>query len=376
MAALLCASAGTAPTAHLSPDGGLRFSRNGRGVTKKVRFYYMKANLFIVGAPKCGTSAMTQYLAAHPDIYMARKEMHFFGQDLRFGPQFYRRDLKAYLGEFQDWNGQRWAAEASVWYLFSTSAAREIKEFNPDARIIIMLRKPSEMLHSLYHQFSYDGNEHLPSFEEALRAQDDRRAGRRLNPQTYLAQGLVYHDTVRYTEQVRRYFDAFGRDNVKVILFDDFVADVPAIYRETLEFLGLEQSPTPAEFKVVNPAKKVRSHFLRAILNSPRIRSAALAARPCIPRWVLSGLQRLEAGLRQSNTRNMRCSPLSPELRAQLDGEFAHEVERLGQLLGCDLTHWNKGADVTGENERHNTRDAENAPVYELSESLNSSEFA
>lgn len=336
----------------------------------------MKANLFIVGAPKSGTSAMTQYLAAHPDIYMARKEMHFFGQDLRFGHQFYRRDLKAYLDEFQAWNGQRWAAEASVWYLFSARAAKEIKEFNPDARIIIMLRKPSEMLHSLYHQFSYDGNEHLPSFEEALRAQDDRSAGRRLNPQTYLAQGLVYCDTVRYAEQVCRYFDAFGRENVKVILFDDFAEDVPTTYRETLEFLGLEPSLRPAEFKVINPAKKVRSHVLRAILNSPRIRSVALAARPCIPQWAFSGLQRLEARLRQSNTRNMVRSPLSLVLRAQLDGEFAPEVERLGQLLGRDLTHWNKGADLTGQNERHDTRDAENAPVYGLSESLNGSEFA
>jgi hypothetical protein len=336
----------------------------------------MKANLFIVGAPKCGTSAMTQYLAASPDIFMARKEMHFFGQDLRFGHQFYRRDLRAYLGEFQAWNGQRWAAEASVWYLFSATAAKEIKEFNPGARIIIMLRKPSEMLHSLYHQFSYDGNEHLPSFEEALNAQDDRRAGRRLNGQTYLAQGLAYRDTVRYTEQVRRYLDAFGRDNVKVILFDDFVGDVPATYRQTLKFLGLGPSQTPAEFKVVNPAKKVRSHTLRAILNSPRIRSLALAARPCIPQWAFSGLQRLEARLRQSNTRTMPCSPLSPELRAQLDDEFAPEVERLGQLLGRDLTHWNKGTDLTEKNERHNSRDVENAPVYELSESLKGSEFA
>jgi hypothetical protein len=66
---------------------------------------------------------MADYLAGHPEIYMARKEMHFFGADLRFGPQFFRRDLAAYLAEFDAWKGQRHAGEASVWYLFSTRAA-------------------------------------------------------------------------------------------------------------------------------------------------------------------------------------------------------------------------------------------------------------
>ena len=130
-----------------------------------------KPDVFIVGAPKCGTSAMDQYLAAHPEIYMAKKEMHAFGSDLRFGPQFYRRDQEAYLAEFATRNGERRAGEASVWYLFSTQAAAEIHAFNPEARIIIMLREPAEMLYSLYYQFRFDGNEHLPTFEEALAAE-------------------------------------------------------------------------------------------------------------------------------------------------------------------------------------------------------------
>ncbi|HZV34408.1 MAG TPA: sulfotransferase domain-containing protein, partial [Verrucomicrobiae bacterium] len=121
-----------------------------------------KPNFFLVGAPKCGTTAMAQYLAMRPDIFMARKEMHTFGKDLHFGHQFYRRDLQAYLAEFEGWGDQPRAGEASVWYLFSKTAAEEIKAFNPDAQIIIMLRDPVEMLHSMYYTFLWDGNEHLP----------------------------------------------------------------------------------------------------------------------------------------------------------------------------------------------------------------------
>ena len=209
-----------------------------------------KPDVFIVGAPKCGTSAMHHYLAAHDDIYMAKKEMHAFGSDLRFGPQFYRRNLQEYLAEFDARNGERRAGEASVWYLYSTQAAAEIQAFNPEARIIIMLREPAEMLYSLYSQFRYDGNEHLKTFEEALAAEEKRRAGRCIKRQTYFAQGLVYRDAARYTAQVRRYFDVFGRDRVHVVIYDDLVADVRATYCRTLDFLGVDSARTRTEFPV------------------------------------------------------------------------------------------------------------------------------
>ena len=80
---------------------------------------------------------MSSYLAGHPDVFMARKEMHHFGADLRFGRQFYRRDTNEYLAEFNGWKGQRSAGEASVWYLFSHQAAAEIKAFNPDAKVLL-----------------------------------------------------------------------------------------------------------------------------------------------------------------------------------------------------------------------------------------------
>src|SRR5215469_5765625 len=128
-----------------------------------------KPDFFIVGAPRCGTTAMFRYLSRHPEIYFSdRKEMHVFGSDLRFGPQFYRRSMDNYLAEFVARNGELRAGEASVWYLFSRTAAAEIKTFNPDASIVIMLREPAQMLHSLYHMFRYDRNEHLPTFEQAL----------------------------------------------------------------------------------------------------------------------------------------------------------------------------------------------------------------
>ena len=299
-----------------------------------------RPDFFIVGAPKCGTSAMAHYLAAHPDIYMPRKEMHAFGMDLCFGDQFYRRDLNAYLAEFGACQGRRRAGEASVWYLFSSDAAAEIKAFNPDSRIVIMLRDPVEMIYSLYYQFRFDGNEPLPGFEDALAAEQNRRAGRRLGRQTYFAQGLFYRETARYTNQVQRYFDVFGREQVQVIIYDDFHANTGAVYARTLEFLDVAPNPVDIDFKVINGNKYARNSALQAVLNEPLLRSTAIALRPWLPRAVFAGLRNVEARVQRSATRFEKRPPLAPELQARLKREFAPEVERLSELLGRDLTHW------------------------------------
>jgi len=283
---------------------------------------------------------MDQYLSQCPDIFMARKEMHTFGSDLRFGPQFYRRTVEEYLAEFETTGGQRCAGEASVWYLFSTKAAEEIKAFNPDARIIIMLRDPVEMLHSLYYTFRWDGNEHLPSFAEALAAEKERRAGRLHSRQTYLAQGLVYRDTVRYVEQVIRYFDVFGRDRVHVIIYDDLARDAATVYRRALDFLGVDSKHAPNDFKAVNGNQYVKSTALRSVLSDPIVRSAILAIRPLLPRAAFHGMQKIDAAVRKFNSRPAGRPVLEPELERELRAEFAPQVEELSALLGRDLTHW------------------------------------
>ena len=285
---------------------------------------------------------MDRYLAGHPDVFMARKEMHHFGADLRFGSQFYRRDPYAYLQEFSAWNGQQRVGESSVWYLFSAQAAREIKEFSPDARVIIMLREPAEMLHSLYHSFRFDANENLPTFEAALAAETDRRAGRAIPSQTYLAQGLAYRETARYTDQVKRYFDVFGRERVHVIVYDDLAVDTAAAYRATLEFLEVDSRRTGIDFGRINGSQEVKSQALRSVLRNPLLCSTVLAVRPFLPPGLFSAMQKVESSLRNFNCRPAKKSPLTPETRRQLKVEFAPEVERLSELLGRDLTHWSR----------------------------------
>jgi hypothetical protein len=302
----------------------------------------IKPDFFIVGAPKCGTSALAEYLVAHPDIFMARKEMHFFGNDLRFSKQFYRRDETEYLAEFSGWNGQSRIGEASVWYLFSETAANEIKRFNPESRIVVLLREPVDMIYSLFHWFRFDGNEPLRTFTEALNAENSRRAGLQTSRQTYFAQGLIYRKTALYTAQLRRYFEIFGRERVHVMLYEDLARDAAGVYRNALKFLGVNAEHTLPQFPRVNPAQVVKSPALRAVLNDNAVRSALLAIRPTLPHFVFNALHKIERKLSQINSSAQKPPPIDPELRSQLRRDFAPEVERLSELIGRDLTHWSR----------------------------------
>ena len=273
---------------------------------------------------------------------MPKKEMHFFGSDLKFGRNFYRRDFKTYLAEFNRWNGQARVGEASVWYLFSERAAAEIKEFNAEASIIILLREPVSMLYSLYYQFLGDGNEYLPTFEEALAAENDRCEGRKTGRLTYLPQVLAYRSTANFSGQVRRYFELFGRERVHVIIYDDLAADTANTYRETLDFLGVSSDSIDLPSGEATGSMTVASPFLRALLNDPLVRGAAITMGRWLPRRIFTAIQTTGIQLCSFNNRPIKRPPILADTRHALQREFAPEVERLSALLGRDLTHWSK----------------------------------
>ena len=296
----------------------------------------MQPNFFIVGAPKCGTTAMQSYLSQHPDIFMpSRKELHFFGTD--FTSPAYVRDPAEYLGHFSEATGVARIGEASVYYLYSKVAAEEIKAYCPDAKIIIMLRSPAEMLYSYHSQLLSNGFETLRSFPDALAAERDRRAGNRIPRGLKVSSShLFYRDLPKYTEQVARYFDAFGRDQVHIILFDDFRSETPRMFRETLSFLGVAEGFAP-QFKVVNPNTKTLLPSLRRFIHYPDNGSRRIV-KALIP--FSSARKRLKDFLLSTNTRSVPRDPLDHDLQLTLRREFSAEVQQLGKLIDRNLGEW------------------------------------
>lgn len=298
-------------------------------------------NLFIVGAPKSGTTSLYEYLKGHPQVFMSVvKEPCYFSADLAFDHSgnflVYERDAKLYDDLFADAGDATIIGEASTRYLYSHDAARLIHAASPDARIVAMLRNPVDMIHSLHAHKLAAGTEDLADFEQALDAEADRAEGRRLpvhsNPKL-----STYRDRAYFGEQLPRWFDEFGRDRVKLIIFEDMVRDPVTEFRALLEFLAIDPDYVPESFTAHNAAHGARSTLIRRVLNGR------------FPQWLVWGLLPKVIGDTRTRglVRRFRHSwfhrkpisrgKISVELRRRLEDDFAPDVARLSSLLGRDM---------------------------------------
>ncbi len=276
-------------------------------------------DFFLVGAPRCGTTSMYTYLKQHPEIYLSvLKEPHFFSTDLSSPPQAVV-DETLYRGLFAGAGDEKRLGEGSVWYLESRVAPEAIRGFSPTARILVMLRNPVDMMASLHALYTRTGNEEITDFEEALGAQEDRARGERIPAASYFPEGLIYTRASTYAEKLQRYFSVFGRDRVHAIVFDDFASDPARVYRDTLEFLGVDPGFVP-ELDIAKATQLIRTKVLRQLVNTPQL---------------------IRDKMRGGGKRHTvpRTGP-SPELRRRLRAACAPDVGALGELIGRDLSAW------------------------------------
>ena len=290
-------------------------------------------DFFIVGAPRCGTTAMYNYLKKHPEIFMSvPKEPWYFGTDITCK---FRPSLENYLHYFSMAKNEKRVGEASPIYLSSTLAAKEIKEFNPLARIIIMLRNPVDFLHSFHAKNLTLGYENITDCGNALKAEEARKQKKMdLPKKAEMAPAcLQYKQMAKFSEQVERYLDVFGKENVFIIIYDDFKENTAKVYRDTLLFLGVYPDFN-ISFPVYNKNFRLRSKFLSHlhVNDHPSLKhSSSLPARVLVKLFKRINKWNTIAEPRQS---------MNPDLRNQLQKEFEPEVQRLSKLIGRDLNHW------------------------------------
>lgn len=300
-----------------------------------------RPTFFIVGAPKSGTTALQTYLSGHPEIFMPSikpplyhgKELNFFGGDLTRRTD--RISMDAYLAFFENAEEFSCIGESSVWYLYSTTAASEIREFNSEAKVIAMLRHPAEMLYSLHSQLVYNGDEDVKDFGKAIAAEYDRLQGRRVPKHTSVREALYYSRVADYHQQLKRYHECFPSQNIHVVLYDDLRDDPATTFKGVLNFLGVDESYQPSLSRV-NSNTSSRSDVLRNLVKFP----------PHPLRFVLSSLlpQKTRAELKNFllglNTKQEKRKQLDPELRRQILMRYRSSIEQLADMLDRDLSGW------------------------------------
>ncbi len=304
-------------------------------------------DFFIIGAPKCGTTALYSYLDVHPATFMSPvKEPHHFTVDFYMSAApnarvggFTRRDH--YTRLFANARHDQLCGEGSTLYLLSRVAVAEILKANPRAKLIAMVRNPLDMVVSFHRQNLYDFIDTELDFAVAWQSSTERACGKNIPRSCRTPVKLNYKSIGRLGEQIDRLLRVAPRQQVHVIVFDDFVADTLGSYRETLKFLGIYESET-TEFPVVNAHKERRFPWVSKLLMQPpfplrQFKSILVEHFP-------AQVRRMGRPIHHLNTRPTTKPAVSAEIRREMAREFAEDIELLGCLLGRNLSHWYKNA--------------------------------
>jgi hypothetical protein len=310
-------------------------------------------DFFIAGHAKSGTTALYMMLRRHPQIFMpSLKEPQFFAPEMRADPRFARElpaTLEEYLALFADAKPEQRVGEATPSYLRSPTAAAQIAALAPGARIVAVLREPASFLRSLHLQFVQTMIETETDLRRALALEEARREGRELPRGARAAEPFMYSQHVRYVEQLKRFHAAFPRDQVLVLIYDDFRADNERSARQIMRFLEVDDSLPIAPVEA-NPTVRVRAgrlHEAKRAFHSAQ-GPAARAFKDSVNAVISDRMRRkVVRPLRRQLRRNVvfaSPAPADEALMGELRERFAGEVAALGDYLGRDLeTLWGYG---------------------------------
>jgi hypothetical protein len=281
-------------------------------------------DFFVVGAAKAGTTSLFTYLIQHPSIFVPpMKEPHFFSEYEHAGaPEL--RGVDDYLRLFDDCRPDQLAGDLSTSYLYARDAAQQIRELQPGAKIIMVLRNPIDRAYSFYWYNRNQFNETL-GFEEALDAEPRRIAEGGAFRYHYTQSGM-------YHAQVERYLKAFGSESVRIYLFEDLVRDAAGLCDDILAFLGVPGGHAIRTEQVANRSGVHRSELMGRLLG------LKFPGREWIRRLAPHRARRLKNRVLAYNMRKPEA--MDAATRARLAETFRDDVERLSGLIGRDLSHW------------------------------------
>jgi hypothetical protein len=302
-------------------------------------------DFFIVGHHKCGTTALYEMLRRHPQIYMPQiKEPRYLASDMRSRFQPARgyelpETLEDYLALFTSAAPDQRVGEASPSYLYSQTAAAAIARLAPAARSIAILREPTSFLRSLHLQLLRSHVETEKSLRKAISLDGPRREGRHIPRRSHVPQLLCYSEHVRYVDQLRRYHAVFPREQVLVVIYDDFRSDNLQTVRGVLRFLEVDDTLAIEPTQVKQTARSIRSQRLDDLLRSViQGRSPlARAARGTIKAFTSRTLR--QDAIRTTRTRAVFTDvpDEDAELTLDLKRRFLGEVISLSEYLDRDL---------------------------------------
>ncbi len=294
-------------------------------------------NFAIIGVAKGGTTSLYHYLDQHPEIYMCPvKGTNFFGYedalDWKWPDEgdpprlrhFQATTLSEYEALFAGARDEIAIGEASPQYFHCPTAARRIRECLPEIKLIASLRNPADRAWSGFLMRIRRGEAVKSAYVELTPAS------------SHVKEGFYYR-------RMKRYFDNFAREQIKIFLFEEFKRDPAGIVVDLFDFVGVDTSFVPDTSTRHNPAGVPKNRLLNRLYFHPTVIRTAQSVLP-------GSMQEMAKGIRQ---RNIRTPPGFPsDLRADLLEIYREDILRLEELIGLDLSIWLEPVEQSMERQR------------------------
>lgn len=287
----------------------------------------MKVDFFIVGAPKSGTTSLYHYLNQHQDICMSliKEPNYFSSEELNDQGLYYKAKviskLESYHKIFLKEKDHQLLGEASVSYLFYQNVPLKIYKYNPNAKIIIILRNPIERAHSHYLMDYRLGHTKI-SLDSILN--DSSVKDHALLYQQYIELGFYYN-------QVKRYIDVFGHNNVCVMLYDKLKENNEQLTNNILRFLNVDLN-NDINFKIpYNRSKSSTNKIIQKLYSLTFIRKSVSFLFPNI---IISYINKIFFNNKENS--------LSTRLEDKLYNLYSEDILLLEKMLKIDLSSWKR----------------------------------
>jgi|SRR5215210_1688650 len=286
-------------------------------------------NFLIIGAMKSGTTALYYYLEQHPQIYMSPvKEPNFFCVEGQENPDpKSTSDSETYRRLFKSASGERALGEASHCYLYKAEAIERIKYYVPEAKFIAILRNPVDRAYAHFLHMVRNGTEPFADFTQALQ-EDESGSHRNRTPQDYIGRGFYY-------VQLKRYFDNFPPDRIKIYLYDDLNSTPIDTLQDAFRFLGVDDSFVPDVSVKHNVSGYPKSRVLDKLLTLGPVTHALKLYLPAELRWRLS---KVHDKLKSRNL--VKPPPVQTTVRRHLIETYREDTLKLQELIRRDLSGW------------------------------------
>lgn len=298
-------------------------------------------NFLIIGAAKAGTTALYRYLKQHPQIYMSPlKETQFFvfvdEENLTFNSNepFLRKykqikDIESYRKLFNKVSGEIAIGEVSPWYIYLPNVASKIKQYIPDVKIIAMLRDPVERAYSNFlHSIRDDLEPINVDFVRGMELESERII-KNWSPRFHYKQKGFYYG------QMKRYFDLFEAEQIKVCIYENFKENQISVLQDIFRFLGVDENFVPDNSKKHNDSLIPRSRVYNKIM---------LRSNPAdyldlmLPEKLKNKIKNKLININLSNKK----PSLPVGVRQKFVEEYREDILKLQDLIQRDLSHWLK----------------------------------